>query len=99
MIIQIQGDDPLSVAHARRMLLKDARAFASVAWIQNGFTHARASHPEGTTVRNLFGQVGGSTNSAQDSIETERIVWVSARAAGTGPRIHRRGFERVPSRW
>lgn len=30
MVIQIQGDDPLSVAHARRMLLKDSRA--SLRW-------------------------------------------------------------------
>ncbi|NWN88284.1 MAG: Dyp-type peroxidase [Micrococcaceae bacterium] len=84
VIIQVQGDDAMSVAHARRMLLKDARAFASVAWIQNGFTHARASHPEGTTVRNLFGQVDGSTNSAQDSIETERIVWGVGEGDGNG---------------
>ena len=84
VVIQVQGDDAMSVAHARRMLLKDARAFASVAWIQNGFTHARASHPEGTTVRNLFGQVDGSTNSAQDSIETERIVWGVGEGDGNG---------------
>ena len=84
MVIQVQGDDAMSVAHARRMLLKDARAFVSVAWIQNGFTHARASHPEGTTVRNLFGQVDGSANSTQDSIEAERIVWGVGEGDGNG---------------
>src|SRR5690625_6087183 len=41
LVIQIQGDDPLSVAHARRMLLKDARAFASIAWIQSGLDRKR----------------------------------------------------------
>lgn len=84
VIIQIQGDDPMSVAHARRMLLKDSRAFASVAWIQSGFTHARASHPENTTVRNLFGQVDGSTNPAKGSDTTERIVWGVGEGDGNG---------------
>src|SRR5690625_2291832 len=75
MVMQIQGDDPLSVAHARRMLLKDARAFASVAWVQTGFTHARASHPDGTTMRNLFGQVDGSGNPRPGSDTAERVIW------------------------
>src|SRR5699024_2832244 len=72
VVIQIQGDDPLSVAHARRMLLKDARAFASVAWAQTGFTYARASHPDGTTMRNLFGQVDGTGNPQPGSARAER---------------------------
>lgn len=75
VVIQIQGDDPLSVAHARRMLLKDARAFATVAWIQNGFTHARASRPDNTTMRNLFGQIDGTGNPRPGSARAERIIW------------------------
>ena len=74
-VIQIQGDDPLSVAHARRMLLKDARAFATVAWIQSGFTHARSSHPDNTTMRNLFGQIDGTGNPEPGFDRAERIIW------------------------
>lgn len=84
MVIQIQGDDPLSVAHARRMLLKDSRAFASVAWVQTGFTHARASHPDDTTMRNLFGQVDGTGNPVSGSDQAERVVWGVGNGDGNG---------------
>lgn len=84
VVIQIQGDEPLSVAHARRMLLKDARAFASVAWVQSGFTHARASYPEDTTMRNLFGQIDGTGNPQRGSDATERIVWGVGEGDGNG---------------
>lgn len=84
MIIMIQGDDPLSVAHARRMLLKDSRAFASVAWIQTGFTHARATRPDGTTMRNLFGQIDGTANPAGGSDHAERVVWGVGEGDGHG---------------
>ncbi len=84
MVIQIQGDDPLSVAHARRMLLKDARAFTTVAWVQTGFTHARASHPDDTTMRNLFGQVDGSGNPRAGSAAAERIIWGVGKGESNG---------------
>lgn len=84
MVIQIQGDDPLSVAHARRMLLKDARAFASIAWIQTGFTHARASHPDDTTMRNLFGQIDGTGNPQRGSATAERVIWGVGDGDGRG---------------
>jgi len=84
MVLQIQGDDPLSVAHARRMLLKDARAFASIAWVQTGFTHARVSHPDETTMRNLFGQIDGTGNPAPGSDEAERIIWGFGDGDGNG---------------
>ena len=84
IVIQIQGDDPVSVAHARRMLLKDARAFASIAWAQTGFTHARASHPDDTTMRNLFGQIDGTGNPQQGSAAAERIIWGVGDGDGNG---------------
>lgn len=84
VVIQIQGDEPMSVAHARRMLLKDARSFASMAWIQTGFTHSRASHPDNTTMRNLFGQIDGTRNPLQGSDAAERIVWGVGDGDGNG---------------
>jgi dye decolorizing peroxidase len=81
LLLQLCGDDPMSLAHARRMLLKDARAFADVHWVQAGFRGARGTQPDGTTMRNLFGQVDGTANPAPGSEAAERIVW----GGGGGP--------------
>ncbi|MGP9543369.1 Dyp-type peroxidase, partial [Glutamicibacter sp. AOP5-B1-3] len=62
LLLHIASDDQLTVAHAQRMLLKDARRFASVKWVQPGFRRSRGSEATGTTMRNLFGQVDGTVN-------------------------------------
>lgn len=79
LLIIASGDDPVTVAHAIRMLLKDARAFASVRWRQDGFRRAYGSEPSGTTMRNLFGQIDGTTNPAPGTAEFESVVWSSDR--------------------
>jgi dye decolorizing peroxidase len=75
LLLQICADDPVTVAHAQRMLLKDSRSFATVRWVQTGFRRSYGSEKPGTTMRNLFGQVDGTTNPAPDSAEHERVVW------------------------
>ena len=75
LLLQICADDPLTVAHAQRMLLKDSRSFATVRWVQTGFRRSYGSEKSGTTMRNLFGQVDGTSNPAQDSTDHERVVW------------------------
>ncbi|MCC3281327.1 Dyp-type peroxidase [Arthrobacter caoxuetaonis] len=75
LLLQIGADDPLTLAHAQRMLLKDSRAFAVVRWIQTGFRHAYGSEAAGTTMRNLFGQVDGSANPRPGTPEFDRVVW------------------------
>ncbi|TFH99081.1 Dyp-type peroxidase [Micrococcus lylae] len=75
LLLQICGDDQMSVAHARRMLTKGTRAFATPRWTQIGFREARGSHPTGTTMRNLFGQVDGTANPQTGSPAIERLVW------------------------
>ncbi|MGP4030771.1 Dyp-type peroxidase [Pseudarthrobacter sp. 1C304] len=75
LLLQICADDPLTVAHAQRMLLKDSRSFATVRWVQTGFRRSFGSEKSGTTMRNLFGQVDGTTNPAPGSTEHERVVW------------------------
>jgi dye decolorizing peroxidase len=79
LILQIAADDPLTVAHAQRMLLKDTRAFAATRWVQRGFLRARGSGAEGTTPRNLMGQVDGTVNPRTDT-EFDAQVW----SAGPG---------------
>ena len=75
LLLQICADDPLTVAHAQRMLLKDSRSFATVRWVQTGFRRSYGSEKSGTTMRNLFGQVDGTSNPAPGSPDNERVVW------------------------
>ncbi|WP_236757501.1 Dyp-type peroxidase [Aeromicrobium sp. PE09-221] len=74
LLIQVAAEDPLTVAHAVRMVLKDSRSFATVRWSQTGFRRARGSERPGTTMRNLFGQVDGTANLAAE--EFDRLVWI-----------------------
>ncbi|WP_304451524.1 Dyp-type peroxidase [Nocardiopsis sp. YSL2] len=77
LLLQVCADDPITVSHAARMLVKDARAFARVAWTQTGFRRAHGSEPDGTTMRNLMGQVDGSINPRPGTDEFEHLVWGS----------------------
>ncbi|WP_313405109.1 Dyp-type peroxidase [Aeromicrobium sp.] len=75
LLLQVAADDPTTVAHALRLLVRDSRAFATVRWRQDGFRHAAGTHRPGTAMRNLFGQVDGSANEAPGSSGFERVVW------------------------
>ncbi|MEJ6490388.1 Dyp-type peroxidase [Leucobacter sp. USCH14] len=77
LLLQIASDDAFTVAHATRMLLKDARSFASVRWTQTGFRRAHGSEKPGTTMRNLFGQVDGTTNPSPDDADFAQLVWAT----------------------
>lgn len=91
LLVQVAGDDPLTVAHATRMLLKDARSFASIRWTQQGFRRAYGTERPGTTMRNLFGQVDGTTNPEPGTADFDRVVWSEDGwlAGGTGMVIRR----------
>ncbi len=89
LLIQVAADDPVTIAHATRMLLKDLRSFATVHWVQTGFRRAPGSEKPGTTMRNLFGQVDGTVNPVPGTDDFERLVWATADnpgwlAGGTG---------------
>ncbi|MFD8594437.1 Dyp-type peroxidase [Kitasatospora sp. NPDC059646] len=78
LLIQICADDPLTVAHAQRMLIKDARSFARLRWAQRGFRNGRGMQGDATTQRNLMGQVDGTVNPPPDSEVFARAVWTDA---------------------
>ncbi|WP_084128535.1 Dyp-type peroxidase [Demequina sp. NBRC 110055] len=80
LLMVVSADDPVTVAHAVRMLLKDSRSFASLAWRQDGFRRAYGSEVSGTTMRNLFGQVDGTTNPEPGTAGFDAVVWCT----GTG---------------
>lgn len=81
LLVQLGSDDPLTLAHARTVLLRDARGFAEPRWVQDGFKSARGSQPEGTTGRNLMGQVDGTVNPVAGTADFDRVVWID----GDGP--------------
>lgn len=91
LLIQVASDDPVTVAHATRMLLKDTRSFAAIRWVQPGFRRAHGSVKSGTTMRNLFGQVDGTTNPTPGTSDFDEVVWATGGwlAGGTGAVIRR----------
>ena len=91
LLLQVGADDPVTAAHATRMLLKDARGFATVRWAQQGFRRAHGTLASDTTMRNLFGQVDGTTNPDPGTTEFDQVVWVTDGwlAGGTGIVIRR----------
>ncbi|WP_424534073.1 Dyp-type peroxidase [Sphaerisporangium viridialbum] len=75
LLVQICADDPLTVAHTLRMIVKDTRSFATVRWVQRGFRQAAHSQQPGLTQRNVMGQLDGTGNAVAGTPEFERIVW------------------------
>jgi len=75
LLIQICADDPLTVTHAQRMLIKDTRPFASVRWVQRGFRRSRGAQAPGHTQRNILGQLDGTANPRDAAQDT--AVWVT----------------------
>jgi len=89
LLVQVAADDPVTIAHATRMLLKDLRSFATLHWVQTGFRRAPGSEKPGTTMRNLFGQVDGTVNPVPGTEDFEQLVWATGEnpawlAGGTG---------------
>jgi dye decolorizing peroxidase len=74
LLIQICADDPIAVSHAQRMLIKDARPFAAVRWVQRGFRNTPGVQAAGFTQRNLLGQLDGTANPTGEVLD--RAVWV-----------------------
>ena len=76
LLLQVGGDDRLTVAHAVRMLTKDVRTFGVPRWRQDGFQrHAGVAEP-GTTPRNLMGQLDGTSNPVAGTPEFDATVWI-----------------------
>ncbi|AII11207.1 Dyp-type peroxidase [Rhodococcus opacus] len=74
VLLQVCADDQMAVAHAVRVLLKNVRSLVTVRWSQHGFRHARRSHTDGTTMRNLMGQVDGTVN-PDPATDFDELVW------------------------
>lgn len=82
LLLQICADDPLTVAHAQRMLVKDSRSFGTVRWVQRGFRRGRGMQDDGVTQRNVLGQLDGTGNPTPGGPVFDGAVWVSATDGG-----------------
>lgn len=90
LIVMVAADDETSVAHAERVLTRDAATFASVRWRQTGFWRGYDANGSPATGRNLFGQVDGTGNPSGDTLA--KAVWVdddSWMAGGTTMMLRR----------
>ncbi|WP_062380937.1 Dyp-type peroxidase [Demequina pelophila] len=82
LVVLLQGDDPTAVSHLARMIVRDSRAHGTLRWRQTGFRRAYGTDARGTTFRNLFGQVDGSTTPAPGTAEFDAAVWARDDAPG-----------------
>ena len=73
LLVQICSDDSVTLAHALRLLAKDARDFATLRWTQRGFRRPPTSQPPGRTQRNLMGQLDGTVQPD----DLGKAVWIS----------------------
>ncbi|KUI38641.1 peroxidase [Mycobacterium sp. IS-1590] len=72
LLLQICADDPITVAHTSRVLLKNVRTMTRQRWRQSGFRQAAGS--EAHSMRNLMGQIDGTANIV-DEAGFGRHVW------------------------
>ncbi|MBO1900995.1 Dyp-type peroxidase [Leucobacter weissii] len=84
LLLMVQADDLLPVAHAARMLERDLVSFAEPLWSQQGFRQARGAEASGTTMRNLMGQVDGTENPSPEDDDLASLIWLDGSAAGEG---------------
>lgn len=97
LLVQVCCDDPVTLAHARRLLLRDVRAFTTLRWQQDGFREAPGTDP-GATMRNLFGQVDGTVNPSTPA-EFDDLVWSDDAAWAGGTFVALRRIETDLDAW
>lgn len=78
VLIHAAADDLQVLSHVTRTLIRDSATFASTRWIQSGFTNAVGTSAEGTTQRNLMGQVDGTDNPEFGSKSFAEQVWIES---------------------
>lgn len=74
LLLHVGCDDPMTLAHAGRVLLKNVRSMTTMRWTQRGFRSARGATDDGTTMRNLMGSVDGTVNPAPGA-QIDDLVW------------------------
>lgn len=80
VMVIVQSDDPVTLAHASRVVVRQWDPFVSLRSMQDGFRRAAGSTPDGHTMRNLMGQVDGTSTPRPGTEQFQRAVW----GEGTG---------------
>ncbi|MFV0433011.1 MAG: Dyp-type peroxidase [Leucobacter sp.] len=80
LLFIFQADDAIPISHAARMIARDIASFAEPLWVQRGFRQARGSEADGTTMRNLMGQVDGTVNPASAEEGFGELIWLGGDA-------------------
>lgn len=75
IVLQLCCDDPLTLSHATRQLIRGGIDYVAVRWMQQGFLHADGAKSKNDTPRNLFGQLDGTVNPREDREYNEQ-VWI-----------------------
>jgi dye decolorizing peroxidase len=92
LVMQVAAEDPVTVAHAVNVLVRDSAEFATVRWVQRGFHRPANTAPAGITGRNLMGQVDGTVNPKPGTSQFAEVVWGAQPAwlaGGTGMVVRR----------
>ena len=76
LALQICSDDPTTLAHARRFILRAGQRYTQPMWEQQGFLYAAGVQATGSTPRNLFGVLDGTVNPRTDN-DLSDIVWIN----------------------
>ncbi len=66
LLLQICADSPTTLAHAQRRLTLGVRSMAETRWVQRGFREPLDTGEHLIGMRNLFGQVDGTIQPADD---------------------------------
>lgn len=74
LLLRVASDDPVTAAHAVRVLLKNVRTLATIRWTQRGFRNAVGTHAPGQTMRNLMGNLDGTVNPTPGA-DVDGVVW------------------------
>lgn len=74
LLLKLCADDPVAIAHAGRVMLKNVRTMTRQRWRQSGFRNAHGAAAPGGSMRNLMGQVDGTVNLRTEA-EFDRHVW------------------------
>lgn len=74
--LQFCCDDPTTLAHAVRFVLRSGKDYTRRVWTQTGFLYAAGTKEKGATPRNLFGVLDGTVNPRTEQ-DLEDIVWIT----------------------
>ena len=80
-LIQIGSDDPLTLAHAQRVVVKGLSTLTTVAWVQAGFRSPTPANEGGRASRNMMGQVDGTVNPLPGTAQFDAVVWTDGEPA------------------